>query len=343
MGISAEQLRLVQKRITSEVSQAADTEKVYAYLKDVTDLTEVQQKSTQESYSVNVDTYSEIEWSDQALGGMWNSVFDHLRTLLAALPEGEKNIAVPGMGSGRDLYFLTELVSDLHVYGSDLQAEMVNKAKKRLVWKDVLQLADFIQKKDPDQEYWIHALIRILNQFDVVLNKKDAHGNLVSVANSTRLQKQIIKLIQGRVHISQQDMRKLNYPENTFDVILNVGNFPHLTKTELLPTILSMVSKLKVGGTLSFDLKMDVELFEVAEAKGRVWQDTDIIGKRYFNTYTESEIVELGLQLEDLGLELKPEYKSAPHPNKLKPPFIRLSIVKPPDFKSPTPATESVA
>lgn len=78
-----------------------------------------------------------------------------------------------------------------------------------------------------------------------------------------------------------QDINHVNLPENSVDAILAESVLQHVPKNDLQKVLNRMITWLRVDGILFARLR---------QGEGRVFCVNDVVGERYFTSYTKPEI-----------------------------------------------------
>jgi len=317
--------------VTSEVSSR---EVVYRYL-GTTDLSPEQIATTRESYQASAEIYSRSEWDPTAIKGMWEAIFNDYQDIILYLPPDAK-ILLTGVGTSRDLIFLALLRGDLKVIGSDISPGMLAVGQEHINWENIELLAKIIKEvsdiasQQGSPVFMINEVIEIIDRLDNLVKATDNQGNGKSVVNTDK----ILGTIHDRTFLIQEDIRRLSYPSECFDLAMAIGVLPHLKKDQVLPTLVEQLRVLRPGSILHCNLRADVERYESTQ-EGRTFMDTAMGGERFFTTYTLSEVVALVAELKAwFVMQGFPEVEVTivetltSHPDSHKPPFINIKIVK---------------
>lgn len=318
----------VEKSLDTQRGQLTCSDK-YQYLRD-TDLNEEQISDTIQTYGSYADEYSFHEWGDESVETVWESIFSKLRVDIQDLPENGR-VLIAGCGTLKDLLTLNLLRSDLDIFGFDISAEMLNVGLKKLVFSEVVRLATLIDKIDSFPHGWIARILELMNLID------RPEFNQITSDYVLEMMKEKIHLIQGDVRIDKLEQELGNqegyfFQEETFELIMAIAIFPHVPKKSVKESVSEMLKLLKPGGALHFNLKVDVadNNGESMRKKGRVFRDNVLGAPRYFNTYTMNEFMDFisSMQSNFPNLEVTVDYSLSKHPDKNKPPFINVTIIK---------------
>ncbi len=330
------------KRATGEV--AAAKEVTYRYLDESWDVTSAQKATTIKSYDSAANLYQEQNGGLEIIKVMWEKVFKDYKETIIQLPERAK-IFLPGIGTSRDAFFPTLLRPGIKVVGSDLSPGMlaVGQSKiEQLTWTDIKEIGDFIRELDPMGGRWmINRLIDSLqDNADILSYEKGSEGSASERIDIQKLFKmeEVVKSLVKRIFLLQEDLRHLSYADNTFDMVMAIAVYPHLSKRDVLPAVLESLRVLKPGQIFYFDLRADLANW-YSKPKGRTFEDNVLNGgSRFFSTYTLSEVLELITELKRIipPIEVTFDNHFSPHFDTHKPPFLQFQIRKAKEVTRPS-------
>jgi hypothetical protein len=152
-----------------------------------------------------------------------------------------------------------------------------------------------------------------------------------SLINNT--QQLIIDSIQAQTHLVQADLRAPVMKEKKIKIILLAAVTQHIPKKEVPQMLTNQINTLEQNGLLHFDLRIDLS---APTTFGRTFMDTALGGKRYYTTYTMSEVHQLIAYLNNQHpgqLEVTFDETTRPHFDPNKPPFLNIKVqrISPPE------------
>ncbi|CAN5300062.1 hypothetical protein BH10PAT2_BH10PAT2_2630 [soil metagenome] len=293
----------------------------YKYIEDESDISGEQMMETNQTYADFPEEYSDQEYKPESLSDMWEYVLKKYLPILQSLPTDAK-VALYGVGTGSQRILFALLRDDINIFASDFNVNMIKVAEDKLIWENIQKIAKFLNVVD--KKNWIGGVLDLISQINNKYKKSPTETRYFHTEN-------MIEDILERTSLVQKDIRFLDYPPKTFDMSMAIAVLPHIPKSEVVNTILGMLRVLKAGGTCHFNLRADMGRWNEEEAKGRVFWDDVIGGRRFFTTYTRYEVEALIEYLKQLvpGIQVFIDDKITPHHDKHKPEFVNFRLVLP--------------
>lgn len=296
------------------------------------ELTTEDLKSTNHAYDKAAQLYSVLEWSKASIDRVWIDVFrGDLKDTIKALPFGSK-VYVPGCGTGKDAYTLTLLNRRIKVIASDLSASMLKEGMLRFNWPQFVALTQAIYESGDyiNGAGWIS---QISNYYFTSLNEEDGVPEL-----ERHLRDIVFTDISSRFSFIRGRLEEQVFPSESLDVIISLANLQHLPDDLLFSTLITYIDLLKPGGSLYFNLRLDLNplTFEdparnIKISLGRIFRDNILKEWRYYNTLSDREIRSLERKLlkifgEQISITVQEQISR--HPQEAKPSFVNVRIFK---------------
>lgn len=279
------------------------------------------------------DYASQLAFQPDYLNAVWDDVFQPAMELIRRFKKDSNGIFMFfGDGPLRDSLTAAILNKNLQIYTSDIAENQLKAGMERINWGTILLISTLIYARDRESieiangSSLIQAIIHLIHEnigdktptmqsgdskaFEHIspdemiriynANKEEIDISLrmfLRLANapfSEEYKARQVENVKSRLHIKQGGLEEEVFPGIKADGVFAIATLQHLSKdTDLLPALDNLINTLEVGGTLFFNVRLDMEPTRVRAgevAKGRVYVDTYIGGVRYYATVSSSEI-----------------------------------------------------